>query len=214
MNTLIALYIISGLLALIVMICFLRIHFVIECNDEITAILKILCIKISLYPQNNKKVKISKFKKGYPKQKEKTKQKQPKTVKKESSKSDTSLGEKLEIITSLVKILFSRFFKHLRLDVSKILITVGGSDAAATAITYGVVSQATAYLLEFLDKNLKISKKRKGQINVLCDFTAEDTVYDISLSASLSVWQILDIGITLAYNYFKGKDIFNLIKSN
>ena len=214
MNTLIALYIILGILAFIAAICFLRIHFVIECNDEITAKLKILCIKISLYPQNNKKPKARKFKKGYPKEKKKNEKKQPTTSKKKKNKSDIALGEKIGVITNLVKILFSRFFKHLRLDVSKILITVGGSDAAACAITYGVVSQATAYLLEYLDNNIKISKKRRGEINVLCDFTAESTVYDISLSASLSVWQILDIGITLAYNYFKGKDIFNLIKNN
>ena len=114
---------------------------------------------------------------------------------------------------SLLKKLCKKFFKHLRLDVSHIVITVGADDAASAAITYGIVSQSVAYLLAFLDAHLNIRKKRRGEISVRCDFTAERTACDIRITASLAVWQLLDIGISLAYNYFKGKDIFNLKKS-
>ena len=190
----------------------LKIHFEIECNDEISAKLRVLCIKFSLYPKNKKKVNINKYKKGYPKEKvkEEKPQKKEQSIKKTQ---DAGIDEKISVIIKLLGLLFSRFFKHLRLDVSKILITVGGDDAASTAIIYGIVSQSVAYLLEYLDSHLKISKKRKGEIDVRCDFTSENTVFDIKLSASLSVWQILDIAITLAYNYLKGKDIFNILNS-
>lgn len=211
-STLTILYIIFAFIVLIALLCLLRIHFEIECNDEISAKLRILCIKIPLYPKNKKAVVVKKFKKGYPKEKQKdTPVKSPK--KSEKKKDNIALDEKISTVLTLVRILFSRFFKHLRLDVSRILITVGGKDAAAAAITYGIVSQSVAYLLEFLDKRIKISKRRKGEIKVLCDFTSETVEYDISISASLSIWQILDIGITLAYNYFKGKDIFHLLDS-
>ncbi len=191
----------------------MRIHFEIDCNDDITAKLRILCIKFTLYPKNKKRASPKRFKKGYPKEKH-APQKEKAPKEKKQKESGFTLGEKIDTVLALVKLLFSRFFKHLRLDVSKILITVGGEDAAKAAITYGIVSQSVVYLLEYLDKHLKISKKRNGEINVTCDFTSESTVYDISLSASLSVWQILDIGISLAYNYLKGKDVFNLLKSN
>lgn len=192
----------------------MRIHFDIECNSDITANLRILCIKFALYPKNKKNPNPKKFTKGYPK--EKKEKAVPKRSLKKSRKStnDVSVGEKIDTVVSLVKILFSRFFKHLRLDVSRILISVGGEDAAKTAITHGIISQSVAYLLDFLDNRIKISKKRKGQINVFCDFTSETVTYDISISASLSAWQLLDIAISLAYNYFKGKDIFNIMNSD
>ncbi len=213
MSTLTALYIVLGIFIIFLSLAFLRIHLDIECNDDITANLRILCIKFALYPKNKRRANLGKFKKGYPK--ENAKKASPSDKKTKNKSSDGSaLGEKIDTVITLVKILFSRFFRHLRLDVSKILITVGGSDAAKAAITYGVISQSVAYLLEFLDSRLKISKKRKGQINVFCDFTSETVTYDISISASLSIWQLLDIGISLAYNYFKGKDIFHLMNSD
>lgn len=203
-------YILLALLLLIALLCLLRIHIGICASTEIEAYAKILGMKIPLYPQKQKKIHHKKFKKGYPK--EAKKESTPKQKKKKAPGEKPPLGDTISTVLELVKLLFSRFFKHLRLDVSKIVVIVGGEDAAKCAVTYGVISQAVAYLLEFLDNNLKISKKRGGEINVLCDFTAENITYDIHISASLTVWQILDIGISLAYNYFK-TDIFHLLKS-
>ena len=90
---------------------------------------------------------------------------------------------------------------------------MGADDAAGAAITYGIVSQSVAYLLAFLDAHLNIRKKRRGEIAVRCDFTADRTVCDIRITASLAVWKLLDIGISFAYNYLKGQDTFNLKKS-
>ncbi|MBE6679826.1 MAG: DUF2953 domain-containing protein [Ruminococcaceae bacterium] len=201
------------ILLLLVALLFVRIKFDIILEGDILVRLNVLGIKIPLYPAKEKKIKTKKFKKGYPKEKESSKKKAS-PPKKEPAPSDEKipLGDKISTILSLIKLLFSRFFKHLRLDISKIIVVVGSNDAATTAISYGIISQSVAYLLEFLDNNLNISQKRNGEINVLCDFTAENTVYDVFISASLNIWQILDIGISLVYNYFKGKDIFNIKK--
>ncbi len=205
--------ILTLILVLLTAPLFIRIKFDIILKSDILVRLNILGIKIPLYPAKEKKIKLSKFKKGYPKEKNQKKDtKPPKQSPKTSTTEKSPLGDKISTVLSLLKLLFSRFFKHLRLDVSKIIVIVGGKDAAATAITYGIISQSVAYLLEFLDNNLKISKKRDGEINVLCDFTSESTVYDVFISASLNIWQILDIGISLVYNYFKGNDVFNIKK--
>lgn len=209
--------IILGIILLILAaLLLLRIKFDIIANDDITVKLVILGIKFTLFPSKRKKINPKKFKNGYPQdKKEKRKSKPAKPQKKEKNKIEEKipLGDKISTIISLVKLLFSRFFRHLRLDISKIIINVGGKDAASCAVTYGIISQSTAYLLEFLDNNLNISKKRKGEINVTCDFLSETIKYDIFISASITVWQILDIGIRLAYNYLKGKDVFNIKKS-
>ena len=206
--------IILGIILLIILaLLFLRIKIDIILKDEILIRLNILGIKIQLYPKNEKKVSPKKFKKGYPPKKEKGSEKgHDDSEKPQKDDEKIPLNEKISTLISLIKLFFSNLFKYLRLDVSKIIVTVGGKDAAACAISYGVISQSIAYLLEFLDNHMKIHKKRRGKINVLCDFTAEDTTYDIFISASLNVWQILDIIISLVYNYFKGKDIFNIKK--
>lgn len=201
------------ILLLLVLLLLVRLQFDIACTEDVTLRLRVLGIPIPLYPAPPKKVKVSKFKRGYPKEKtaEKPAEKKAKPSAKPAEK--IPLGEKIDIVLSLLKKLCKNFFKHLRLDVSHIVITVGADDAASAAITYGIVSQSVAYLLAFLDAHLNIRKKRRGEISVRCDFTAERTVCDIRITASLAVWQLLDIGISLAYNYFKGKDIFNLKKS-
>ncbi len=211
----IVLWILGILVLLIAALCLTRIRFDISAGEELSVKLNIYGIKIPLYPQNKKKVRTGKFKKGYPAPgaKKEAKKADTKPTKKASPEEKIPLTDQITTIVTLIKLLFSRFFKHLRLDVSRIVVSVGAEDAAKCAITYGIVSQAVAYLLEYLDQNLNIHKKRSGEINVYCDFTAESISYDIFLSASLSVWQILDIGISLAYNYFKGKDIFHLLKS-
>lgn len=190
-----------------------RIRFEISANTSVEAYIKVFGVKIPLYPKRSKKISPRKFKHGYPKQKEKQGKKAVSPQKKKKPAEKIPLGDTITTVLELIKLLFSRFFKHLRLDISKIIVIVGGEDAAKCAIQYGVISQAVAYLLEFLDTHLRISKKRDGRIDVLCDFTAETITYDVHISASLTVWQILDIGISLAYNYFKGKDIFHLLNS-
>lgn len=203
------------ILLLLVLFLLLRLRFDIACAEEVTLALRILFIRIPLYPAAPKKVKLARFKRGYPKEKEKPgKKPAEKKAKAEAAPAEKiPLGEKINIVLSLLERLCKKFFKHLRLDVSNIVVTVGADNAASAAITYGIVSQAVAYLLAFLDAHLRIRKKRRGEIAVRCDFTAEKTVCDIRITASLAVWQLLDIGISLAYNYFKGKDIFNLKKS-
>lgn len=204
---------ILAIILLLLVLLLVRLQFDIACAEDVTLRLRVLGIPIPLYPSPPKKVKVSKFKRGYPKEKtaEKPAEKKAKPAAKPTEK--IPLGEKIDIVLTLLKKLCKKFFKHLRLDVSHIVITVGADDAASAAITYGIVSQSVAYLLAFLDAHLNIRKKRHGEIAVRCDFTAAQTTCDIRITASLAVWQLLDIGISLAYNYFKGKDIFNLKKS-
>ena len=206
-------WILAIILLLFVLLLLVRLRFDIACTEEVTLRLRILGIPIPLYPAAPKKVRVSKFRRGYPKEKEAKKPAERKAKAPAKPAEKIPLGEKIDIVLALVKKLCKKLCRHLRLDVSHIVITIGADDAASAAITYGIVSQSVAYLLAFLDAHLNIRKKRRGEIAVRCDFTAARTACDIRITASLAVWQLLDIGVSLAYNYFKGKDIFNLKKS-
>ena len=206
-------WILAIILLLFVLLLLVRLRFDINCTEEVTLRLRILGIPIPLYPAAAKKVRVSKFRRGYPKEKEAKKPAERKAKAPAKPAEKIPLGERIDIVLALVKKLCKKLCRHLRLDVSHIVITIGADDAASAAITYGIVSQSVAYLLAFLDAHLNIRKKRRGEIAVRCDFTAARTACDIRITASLAVWQLLDIGVSLAYNYFKGKDIFNLKKS-
>ena len=206
-------WILAIILLLFVLLLLVRLRFDINCTEEVTLRLRILGIPIPLYPAAAKKVRVSKFRRGYPKKKEAKKPAERKAKAPAKQAEKIPLGEKIDIVLALVKKLCKKLCRHLRLDVSHIVITIGADDAASAAITYGIVSQSVAYLLAFLDAHLNIRKKLRGEIAVRCDFTAARTACDIRITASLAVWQLLDIGVSLAYNYFKGKDIFNLKKS-
>lgn len=206
-------WILAIILLLLVLLLLVRLRFDITCTEEVTLRLRILGIPIPLYPAAPKKVRVSKFRRGYPGEKEAKKPAERKAKAPAKPAEKIPLGEKIDIVLALVKKLCKKLCRHLRLDVSHIVITIGADDAASAAITYGIVSQSVAYLLAFLDAHLNIRKKRRGEIAVRCDFTAAGTACDIRITASLAVWQLLDIGVSLAYNYFKGKDIFNLKKS-
>ena len=205
--------IIIGIILLIIgALLLLRIKFDIILKDEILIRINVLGIKYQLFPQKEKKVSAKKFKKGYPEEKEEPSKKDKSTSNKENDDEKIPLSEMISTLISLIKSFFSKLFKHLRLDVSRIIVNVGGKDAAACALSYGAISQSVVYLLEFLDSHLKIHKKRRDKMDVLCDFTSDKITYDIFISLSLNVWQILDIAISLVYNYFKGKDIFKIKK--
>ena len=139
------LYILLTLFLLLALLCLARIRLDISASDSVEAFAKVLCVKIPLYPQKRKKISTKKFQKGYPRAKEKSarnKSAQPKEKKKEVEK--IPISDTVSTVLDLVKLLFSRFFKHLRLDVSKIIIVVGAEDAAKCAIQYGIVSQSVA----------------------------------------------------------------------
>ena len=206
-------WILLGIFALLGALLFPRIRFIIAANETLSLHIRFLGIKIPIYPKTKKKVCVRKFKKGYPKAqtKKEEKTKSPPEKGQKTTQEKIPFSEMVSAITELLKAFCGRFFKHLRLDVSKIIVTVGAENAASCAVTYGVAAQSVAYLLDFLDRNIQISKTRKGEIRVDCDYTQDHITYDILLSASLRGWQILDIGINLAYNYFKGKDIFHIL---
>ena len=116
MSALIVLYIILGLILLLGALLFLRIRFIIECNTDILVKLSVLGIKFKLYPKNKSKIKLAAFKKGYPKQ---AKTKKPKNPEKVKEVPKIPLTDKIAALTSLMRLLLSKFFGHLRLDISK-----------------------------------------------------------------------------------------------
>ncbi len=205
-----ALFILCSVLLIFAFILLIRIRFIVDYKGEdITLTLRILGIPIALLPkkQKKKKIKLSDYSyKNQEKKKKKVTSKKPQKEKKKEEKKEKEkpqLSEAIPMIADIVRHLLSKFFGHLRIDVTEIKITVGSDDAAKTAIMFGIINQAAAALFDLLSTITNVKKNRKNEIAVYADFTAEKTVININLGFSLRVWHIFSIALSTLFKYLK-----------
>ena len=86
-----------------------------------------------------------------------------------------------------------RFFKHFKIDLSRIHISLVGEDAAQTAILYGIVCQSVSYLLEIMKSLKTVSPPDLSDVSVTPDWLGEQTQIDIKISFSMRVGNVFDI---------------------
>ena len=207
-----ALKIILGILLFLVLLLFLRVKIsIISDGGNTKLLLRILGIPIKLYPTKEKKRKIRmsdytpRGLRRAQKKKEKQALKESKKKPQNTQEEKSALSDTVSVITALVKKIVSRFFRHLRIDVAKIYVSVGTPDAAKTAVLYGVVCQGVAYLCEILERITNVKKTKKTEVSVVSDFVSGKTRADINISFSLVVWQALDILLSAAFEFIKNK---------
>lgn len=192
----------------------IRFQITIEYNDTLKVYLRIMhIIRVPITPKKEKKVKLSAYspkkivkreqkqvEKEAKKTQKKLEKKQQKQEKKkykkthpEEFRSKRSLTDNISLIIDVVKALISRFFKHLRIDLSHIHISLVGEDAAQTAILYGVVTQSVAYLLEIMASLKTVSPPDLTDVSVTPDWVGEKTRVDIKISFSMRVGNVFGI---------------------
>ena len=208
-----ALKIILGIILALLLILLLRVKIsVVSKGENVKLYLRILGIPIMLFPKKRKKEKV-RLKDYTPKALRRAQKKKDKKVLKEAHKEKHKASEEekapmcdtISTVTGLVKKVISKLFRHLRIDVTKIAISVGTPDAAKTGILYGTVCQGVAYLTEILNQITNVKKTRKTEVSVSADFVSGKTRADIDLSFSLTVWQALDILLGAVIEYIKNK---------
>lgn len=203
-----------AILLVLILLLSIRIRITIEYNETLCVYVRVLhLIRIPITPSKEKKTKLSAYtdkaiskrekaskEKAIRKEQKKQEKKKQKAEKKkrlkehpEEAKQERTLSENISLITDIVKVLLRRFFKHLRIDLSRIHISVAGSDAAQTAILYGVICQAIAYLLELLGRFKTVTTPDFSDVSVTPDWIGEKTTVDMKLSFSLRIWHLFDL---------------------
>lgn len=209
MGWIIVLCIPAGLLAIIGLLLLLRVNLTIEYNGELKGWLRILFIRIPLFPRKWK------IKDHLPeKQKKKNKKAQKKNASKEKAsskkgepKKKKSFRENFRFFTELVKAVVvpsaKRLGKHLTVYISVLRIQLATEEAGKTAVLYGTtVSLATAFL-EFLRGicNLKMGKEKNIYIEPRYD--AEKTEFQAKITVSLRLWHAVHIALPALFGYLK-----------
>ncbi|MBR3893772.1 MAG: DUF2953 domain-containing protein [Clostridia bacterium] len=107
-----------------------------------------------------------------------------------------TLRENISTVFLLLKKILNLSRGKLALRVRRLRISVGSDDAAKTAILYGVISQSTAYLLEWAEHNF--SKVRcSDEIDIVPDYLSPRCHADIDLICSFGI--IVGIRMLIAH---------------
>lgn len=209
-----ALIVICIILCVVASLLFLKASIVIKCNESVELYVRVLFFKIGILPKKSgvdyRDYSLKKLKKKQSKDSKKAKAKADKKSKKQAAKqggkkNKADLASNITFIIELVKILLKKFFGHLKIEVTRIVVTVSTDDPAKTGVVYGAVCAGVSQLLELLDRITTVRRRGKHEVNVRADFLPGKISYDIELRFSLRVIGALDIALSLAYNYIKDK---------
>lgn len=216
-----ALLIFAAILAFILLF---KVKITIAYADELALTVTLCGIPIRLLPARPKKVRVGRYSlkrmrrkeaKARAKAKKKAEADRARAAAKKQKKAEAKaakkgqpkppLDETIHMVLELVKVVFARFGRHLRIDVTRLRIVVATGDAASTAILWGAVCPGVAALLELLDRITNLRTVKDCDIDVGIDYTAPAPKADLCIAFSLRVWHVLDIAIRAAVSFIRNK---------
>ena len=185
----------------------------IKYDDKLIAYIRILFIKIPLYPKEERKKryphsmsrrKAKKIKESLSKKEKKPSKKSKDEKEKSEKKGKNDILSIISIITAFVKNFLKKFLNSARIKVAKLHVTVATDEAAKTAVMYGAVSQSVNVLFPMLEgiKNFKKLPKEKD-LSVEPDFLSDKSRIDADITLYVRVGGALKAIIYACAKAFK-----------
>ena len=199
----VALIIILCIAAILALLLLTKVTLRIRYKESLCIDLKILFIKLRIYPSKKKpkryrhsmskrkakKIRDSLKKKPKKERKIFKKKKEDEEKDKEEEKLDKNdILSIISIIINFVKNFIRLFSKSIRLKASRIHLTVATDNAASTALTYTAVTESINVLFPLLDGTKAVKKLPHGKdLSVNVDFIAEEPTIDIEIELYIRV---------------------------
>ena len=142
-------------------------------------------VKITLFPRPAKQPKPARAKKA--KASKEKKKKPPKTA-----------GEILDLVKQLLPAALEaagRLRRKIRIDRFDLDVTVASADPAGAAVNYGRLNGAIGMFWPLVEQNFKVKQWR---IRTNVDFTTEHPTVYLRAAATLTIGQILALGVRTA----------------
>lgn len=185
----------------------------IKYENSLVVYLRILFVKIQLYPSKKKEKryphsmsrrKAQKIKKSLLKKKKKKKPSKKQLEKEKEMKEKTDILSMIKIIISFVKNFLRLFVRSVRIKSSKLQIVVASDDASKTALLYTAVSQSINLLFPLLEGIKNFKKLPKGNnLSVRADFLASKPEIHADLTLYIRVGSALKALLFAAGRAFK-----------
>ena len=210
-----ALIVILCIAVFIALLLSTRIVLRIKHEDTLVVYLRILFIKIKLYPSDSKKKRYPHSMSRRKAEKIKKSLEKKKKAKKKGKGEDAEhkVGEKkekrdiltmLSIITTFVKNFVSIFIHSARIKAAKLHVIVASDSAAKTAILYGAVSQSVNVLFPLLEGIKNFKKLPSGNdLSVTTDFLVEKPTIKADITLYITIGGALKALIVSAARTFK-----------
>ncbi len=201
-------YIVGAILLFLALLLSLKVNIIVSYKEELKVYLRVLFVRIRLYP---KKVKLKEKKKRTKKKKapQETEEILPESEEKPLSPVKV-VWEIREAVLSLAnKCMGGLHFKFARLNIE-----VGCSDAAKTALVYGTVVQGVAYLVEYLDTISNVEISRFSQINVCSNFISQKSHAEGKITLYIRVFSAFKILIHALKTYFTYKSTKDILSED
>ena len=182
----IALYIVGGILAFLLLIVILiftfRVHIVVSYDEKkgLKTYVRFLFIKYNIELEDLQ---------GEKKIRTKTDFEEPRPEIKKGGDTPDIKGT-IDYLIWVVKFLIKRVCPNLTVKLKRFAFTIASDDAAKTAIIYGGANAAYINLIAFLERNvdLVISKKVEG---IKCDFVNSEGSFEIKVDFILKFLKAL-----------------------
>ena len=222
----IALWIVLGILLFLCALILIPVSIKIGYKEDVTLSVGVPGIYFPILPKKEKKAKPlskKKYEKLLLKDAEQAEKKRLADQKKAQKKKDAAKAKQAEkeqkakdaemadepstmsLILRIVGGVLDTFFGKLRVKIARVNIVVGGPDAAKTALTYGIVSQGVAYLMELIAIKTKMTRARNTYVSVVPDFLASKTTADLLIIFRLRLIDLLSTGIVFFIRFMKEK---------
>lgn len=213
-------YIIAGavlLFILLLMLTWIRLSIIYDESGGRVAV-RILFIKLTLFGKKEKAInkndfKIKKFRKRrkkairkYRRLLEKRKKKAAKkTVKESKPVKKVSKRETVNKLIDIFAVFLKKFPEYLRIDCVRLIVGVGGADAAKVAINYGVTVQSVQYVGSLLNEVTSFKAADSDKVSVYPDFTDGKWTADINIVMRLRVIHVINLGLIVLRQYLRQK---------
>ena len=209
----IALIVIICIVAFIAFLLSIKVTLKIRYTDKLSVYLKILFVKIRLYPKKNEKKRYphsmskrraKKIKDSLKKKPKKAKKKKKESEEKEERYEKSDLLSIISIVLSFVKNFVRLFANSIRVKASRLKITVATEEAAQTALTYTAITQSINVLFPLLDRLKTVKKLPTGkELSVDADFLSDTPTLDIDIELYIRVGGALKAICGAAIKAFK-----------
>lgn len=177
-------------------------HAVISADDELRVWIRVLFVKISVFPAKKRK---------HPKKEKRKREKQAAKKKKKKEKKDAAPKKKrnilhmLRLILRIAAAIMKKLRRHLRIRLHAYEIAVATGDAAKTAVLYGAVAGLSSNLFELLQSGIHFKVKKSAPVDVSADFLGEKTKVRIKIDFSINLWGVLATLLAAGIAFVKNK---------
>lgn len=127
-----------------------------------------------------------------------------KAIKAKKKASRPPIPDIISLFFKVIRLFFSGFLSHFHFHIARVRLKIGGSDAAQTAMLYGIISTAAYPILSFLDKHSNLHGMKNADIDISPDFLSEEISADIKIGFSMSLGGLLGVVFRAAFSFIFG----------